>query len=282
MLIANNPPPSLPPSDTAPSDTASTYSQTNPTPADTVRSSTDPTLNESNEARFRLVLTPAPTTQGTLLGLSSPRFASLPIGKRVEVSHAAYKAARKVGELLSGGGRVTEGDALEGEGEKGEGREGARKARKGHGAGAGLVVDYGADSSFDNSFRAFKDHALVDPFHRPGECDLTANVDFAYLREAFASLPDTNSNASIKAHGPLPQGAFLTRMGLHARIAALARSQPSRAGEIKEAGDRLVDEGAMGNEYKVLGITMDGELGGGEEVWPFVELGESGIGEGVD
>lgn len=36
--------------------------------------------------------------------------------------------------------------------------------------------------------QAFKDHKIVDVFHRPGECDLTVNVDFAYLREAAADL----------------------------------------------------------------------------------------------
>lgn len=36
--------------------------------------------------------------------------------------------------------------------------------------------------------KAFKDHKIVDVFHRPGECDLTTNVDFAFLREAMGDL----------------------------------------------------------------------------------------------
>jgi len=28
----------------------------------------------------------------------------------------------------------------------------------------------------------------VDVFHKPGECDLTANVDFAYIKEAVSEL----------------------------------------------------------------------------------------------
>lgn len=35
------------------------------------------------------------------------------------------------------------------------------------------------------AMQAFKEHKIVDVFHRPGECDLTANVDFAYLSEAL-------------------------------------------------------------------------------------------------
>jgi NADH dehydrogenase [ubiquinone] 1 alpha subcomplex assembly factor 7 len=75
--------------------------------------------------------------------------------------------------------------------------------------GSALVVDYGGEKAFGNSFRvrrhlysitiftfthvrfcrqAFKDHKIVDIFQHPGECDLTANVDFAYLMEAVADI----------------------------------------------------------------------------------------------
>ena len=37
-------------------------------------------------------------------------------------------------------------------------------------------------------YQAFKDHKLVDVFHQPGECDLTTNVDFAFLKEAVSDL----------------------------------------------------------------------------------------------
>lgn len=34
---------------------------------------------------------------------------------------------------------------------------------------------------------------MVDVFHRPGECDLTADVDFGYLKEAVADLGTLSS-----------------------------------------------------------------------------------------
>lgn len=34
--------------------------------------------------------------------------------------------------------------------------------------------------------KAFKNHQIVDVFEKPGTADLTANVDFEYLREALA------------------------------------------------------------------------------------------------
>ena len=73
------------------------------------------------------------------------------------------------------------------------------------GGGAGLVVDYGGDRVFGSSFRvspetgvsfsmltlgsqAFRNHKIVDVFEEPGSADLTANVDFAYLRESLSGL----------------------------------------------------------------------------------------------
>src|SRR3954469_23771983 len=50
--------------------------------------------------RLYPVLSPSPTPASTLLGLSSRRFENLPIGTRVEVSAAAFRIARKVGDLL--------------------------------------------------------------------------------------------------------------------------------------------------------------------------------------
>lgn len=54
--------------------------------------------------------------------------------------------------------------------------------------GSGLVMDYGKDGPSTDTFRAFKNHKQVDVFHRPGECDLTADVDFNWLRHATEGL----------------------------------------------------------------------------------------------
>ncbi|KAH9074340.1 putative S-adenosyl-L-methionine-dependent methyltransferase MidA, partial [Lactarius deliciosus] len=98
--------------------------------------------------RFRPDLAAEPTPVSTLLSASSPRFASLPIGTRIEVSATSFQTARKLGTLVSQGV-----------------------------GGSALVIDFGADHAVGNSFRAFKGHALVDPFDCPGQADLTANVN---------------------------------------------------------------------------------------------------------
>lgn len=76
------------------------------------------------------MLSPLPTASSTLLGFSSARFKDLPPGSTLEISPAAFKIARKVGELVYDA-------AGEGSGS----------------AGSALVVDYGAEKAFGNSFR---------------------------------------------------------------------------------------------------------------------------------
>lgn len=78
----------------------------------------------ANQTRFRPVLATEPSPVSTLLGASSPRFATLPIGARIEVSAASFQIARKLGTLISQGA-----------------------------GGSALVVDYGTDHAVGNSFR---------------------------------------------------------------------------------------------------------------------------------
>ncbi|KAJ7168624.1 S-adenosyl-L-methionine-dependent methyltransferase [Mycena filopes] len=220
----------------------------------------DPTTDSEPQShpRLRYVLSPQPSAASTLLGLSSSRFRDTPVGGRVEVSPVGFKTMRKVGELLCPTPSPN-GPPLP--------------------RGCGLIVDYGEARAFAESFRAFKNHAIVDPFTTPGECDLTANVDFAYLQEAVADL-------ELPTHGPLPQAAFLERMGLGMRVESLiARASASsashdaqeQAARLRAAAQRLVDPAGMGREYSVLGIGGEPAPTEGGVVWPFAEdAGEDG------
>ncbi|KAJ3504155.1 hypothetical protein NLJ89_g8088 [Agrocybe chaxingu] len=182
-----------------------------------------------------------PSAASTLLGHSSPRFQNLPVGSTLEVSPTAFRIARKVGELLEAG-RQLEGDKLSA-------------------GGCGLIIDYGGAHASSNSFRAFKDHKIVDVFHEPGNCDLTANVDFAYLTEAMNDL--------VATYGPITQGSFLERMGLQLRLQGLLKAAKTddQGERLKEAATRLVDPSGMGKEYQVLGITNKPSH---KIIWPFV------------
>ena len=122
------------------------------------------------------------------------------------------------------------------------GRIGARLAAQG---GAMLVLDYGpAESGFGDTLQALRGNARVDPLAAPGEADITAHVDFAAMARA----------SGITAHGPLPMGIFLQRLGLMARSAMLAQASPGQAGAILAAAQRLVAPEGMGRLFKAMAI----------------------------
>jgi hypothetical protein len=87
----------------------------------------DPALPTSAApSGLRLALSREPNSLSTLLPTTSPRFTSLPVGARVEIAQESFQIMRKVGEVIG--------------------------SKDGIG-GAGLIIDYGAARSFDNSFR---------------------------------------------------------------------------------------------------------------------------------
>ncbi|KDN51336.1 DUF185-domain-containing protein [Tilletiaria anomala UBC 951] len=194
-------------------------------------------ISASTAPSFQYVLSPSATPWSMLLASRNARFASIQPGQRVEVSPDAWSAARRVGELISG--REAALPPIPDE---------ARRRTSSVG-GVGLIVDYGDEKAFGSSFRAFKQHKIVDPLEDPGTADLTANVDFTHLKHALASTEAT-------AHGPMVQAHFLSALGLQQRVEALLRaaSSPERKSDITKAAMRLVDLTSMGKEYKVLGI----------------------------
>lgn len=138
------------------------------------------------------------------------------------------------------------------------------------------------------AIQAFKDHKIVDVFHRPGECDLTTNVDFAYLKEAMGDLgtlsiepfacrsPD-GLPLIVEIHGPIPQATFLDRMGVGMRVEALkkATKDESRKASIQSAAQRLLDKSGMGGQYQFMGVTGKARLPvtpKDEQKWPFVKV----------
>jgi NADH dehydrogenase [ubiquinone] 1 alpha subcomplex assembly factor 7 len=124
---------------------------------------------------------------------------------------------------------------------------GARLAQQG---GAALIVDYGPDESrLGPTLQALRRHARHDPLAEPGMADLTAHVDFASLARAARE-------AGALAHGPVPQGLFLERLGIRARADRLsANATRAQAAGIRSALRRLIDPSEMGTLFKALTIT---------------------------
>jgi SAM-dependent MidA family methyltransferase len=125
---------------------------------------------------------------------------------------------------------------------------GHRLVREG---GAALVVDYGhAESGDGDTLQAVSEHRYVDPLDAPGEADLTAHVDFQALVLAAEGM-------GAVAQGPVPQGTFLSRLGIEARAQALkARADEKQIPNIDSALHRLIDTeaDAMGALFKVLAL----------------------------
>ena len=159
--------------------------------------------------------------------------------------------------------------------------------------GAALIIDYGGDgSSGGDTTRGFYKHTQVHPLSRPGEVDVTADVDFGALREAVnqrvslqesilrkqrqegiagsgvssseatnSTTPD-ESNKKRQQHrpeafGPITQGNFLAQMGIVQRVEKKIEDPETtdeEAYEIYSAIERLMLPEQMGERYKVLAI----------------------------
>ena len=161
--------------------------------------------------------------------------------------------------------------------------------------GAALIVDYGGDgSSGGDTLRGFWKHTQVHPLSRPGEVDVTADVDFGALREAVNSRMTLEQSISRKmrqerrgkketgsssdgttkvafddssekvtsallpqAFGPISQGKFLAQMGIVQRVEKKIEDPETtdeQAFEIYSAMERLLVAEQMGERYKVMAI----------------------------
>jgi NADH dehydrogenase [ubiquinone] 1 alpha subcomplex assembly factor 7 len=119
--------------------------------------------------------------------------------------------------------------------------------------GGALIVDYGQEGSTD-SIRSFYRHEQVHFLTRPGEVDVTADVDFAALKHAVQQ----SKVDSVQAWGPQTQGEFLMAMGVQERVLhAIEQDGTSdeQAEDLYEAMVRLCAPEEMGQRFKVLALT---------------------------
>lgn len=115
--------------------------------------------------------------------------------------------------------------------------------------GAALFLDYGPErSAAGDSLQALADRRSVNSLSPPGSADLTAHVDFADL-----AVIARTQGASVQ--GPVPQGPFLTALGLFQRTERLARGRsPEEASALVGSARRLVEQAAMGQLFKVMAV----------------------------
>jgi len=120
--------------------------------------------------------------------------------------------------------------------------------------GAGLIVDYGhTQRATGLTLQAVRRHRPVDLLDLPGDCDLTAHVDFQLAREAAVA-------AGVQAFGPVDQGVFLQRLGIVERAGQLLKpANVSQAHDIRTALNRLVAPSEMGVLFKVMALAGAGQ-----------------------
>ena len=116
--------------------------------------------------------------------------------------------------------------------------------------GAALAFDYGyVARGFGDTLQAVSAHHYADPLDRPGECDLTAHVDFEALAQVARAEGAT-------VHGPVTQGEFLIALGLIERAGALGAGKSAEVqAEIVAAVERLAGPEEMGTLFKTLAVS---------------------------
>ena len=103
-----------------------------------------------------------------------------------------------------------------------------------------------------DTLQALRRNRKVDPLAEPGLAELTAHVD-------YQALADTARAAGAGAAGPVPQGAFLERLGISLRARALAQGLSGASLENHIAAHRrLTHPAEMGDLFKALAILPPG------------------------
>ncbi len=114
--------------------------------------------------------------------------------------------------------------------------------------GAALLIDYGRDrAGTGDTLQALYRHQKRDPLEAPGQHDLTVWADFPAVARAAI-------NVQVAVSPIVTQGAFLTRMGIEARHAALVARNPAQADKLNRQFQRLMAPNQMGTLFKAIGM----------------------------
>ncbi|XP_006882411.1 PREDICTED: NADH dehydrogenase [ubiquinone] complex I, assembly factor 7 isoform X1 [Elephantulus edwardii] len=114
--------------------------------------------------------------------------------------------------------------------------------------GAALIADYGHDGTKTDTFRGFCGHKLHDVLIAPGTADLTADVDFSYLRRM--------AQEKVASLGPIKQQTFLKNMGIDVRLKVLLGNsdKPSTRQQLLQGYDMLMNPKKMGERFHFFAL----------------------------
>uniref|UniRef100_A0A8W4FDY8 Protein arginine methyltransferase NDUFAF7 n=1 Tax=Sus scrofa TaxID=9823 RepID=A0A8W4FDY8_PIG len=122
--------------------------------------------------------------------------------------------------------------------------------------GAALIADYGHDGTKTDTFRGFCGHQLHDVLIAPGTADLTADVDFSYLRRM--------SQGKVASLGPISQQTFLRNMGIDVRLKILLdkSDEPSLREQLLQGYRMLMNPEKMGERFNFFALVPHQRLHG--------------------
>lgn len=128
--------------------------------------------------------------------------------------------------------------------------------------GAALFIDYGyIHEGYGDTLQALQKQGFVDILSSPGECDLTAHVNFYRLKRVADQV-------GLLTQPLTTQGQFLKNLGIDLRAQMLKSKNPSDAYGIDQALKRLTDDSEMGELFKVFGFSdTDLNIAGFENVY---------------
>lgn len=120
--------------------------------------------------------------------------------------------------------------------------------------GAALIADYGHDGDKTDTFRGFRGHQLHPVLSSPGSADLTADVDFSYLRRM--------AGEGVACLGPVTQRTFLKNMGIDSRMQVLLRScsDASVRQQLISSYDMLTNRAKMGERFHFFSLLHPSRL----------------------
>ncbi|XP_007477094.1 protein arginine methyltransferase NDUFAF7, mitochondrial isoform X1 [Monodelphis domestica] len=123
--------------------------------------------------------------------------------------------------------------------------------------GAALIADYGHDGTKTDTFRGFCGHKLHDVLIAPGTADLTADVDFSYLRRM--------TQGKVASLGPIQQCSFLKNMGIDVRLKVLLdnSSDTTTRKQLIHGYDMLMNPKKMGERFNFFALLPHQRLAGG-------------------
>ncbi|KAF9287761.1 NADH dehydrogenase [ubiquinone] complex I, assembly factor 7 [Mortierella alpina] len=174
----------------------------------------------SSPYHFRFVLAPGPT-QASRAFAEHPAYDHYKPGDRIELSPDSFRVANEMAKHMNKHG------------------------------GSALIVDYGKDHIQGDTLRGIHKHKFTHVLTEPGKVDLSADVDFQYLKQATEDLVD--------CHGSVTQAHLLHSLGIGARLnMLLAKAAAHRRETLISSYHRLVDPKEMGNVYRVMAMTPRG------------------------